>query len=176
MADITIMGATYRDVPSIVLPADGGGTVEFYENDAFVVTETPDSHGGVILEITGTRMVNLFLEPYAYDYMQGYITNAKWTYQDSDNNHNDFYIVEAGHMYCLYLGSTVGTRFRATVLPTNPVGTTMDVQGTQVIEVNNPVSKASVVFQCASDGFLAIQKDNVGTAGLKTYLVDLTVE
>lgn len=174
MANISLMGVDYPDVPSIVLPVTGGGTAEFYENDAFIITETPDSHGGIILEITGSHMINIVIPPYEYDYEKGYITNGKWTYQDSNNNHNDFYVVDAGHQYCLYLGNTVGTRFRATILPTNPVGTTSDIQGTRVVETNDPVAMASAVFQCSSNGYLAIQKDNVGTSGLKTYLVDIT--
>lgn len=31
MADITLLGATYRDVPAVDLPKDGGGTARFYE-------------------------------------------------------------------------------------------------------------------------------------------------
>lgn len=32
MADITIMGASYTDVPAVDLPATGGGFVRFYED------------------------------------------------------------------------------------------------------------------------------------------------
>lgn len=32
MANITLMGATYVDVPAVTLPKTGGGTVTFYEN------------------------------------------------------------------------------------------------------------------------------------------------
>lgn len=32
MADITLMGASYTDVPAVTLPKTGGGTVTFYEN------------------------------------------------------------------------------------------------------------------------------------------------
>lgn len=32
MANITLMGASYTDVPAVVLPQTGGGTVTFYED------------------------------------------------------------------------------------------------------------------------------------------------
>lgn len=32
MANVTIMGASYSDVPAVTLPQTGGGTVTFYEN------------------------------------------------------------------------------------------------------------------------------------------------
>lgn len=31
MADVTLMNATYYNVPAVDLPADGGGTARFYE-------------------------------------------------------------------------------------------------------------------------------------------------
>lgn len=33
MADISLLGATYHDVPAVDLPKDGGGTARFYEAD-----------------------------------------------------------------------------------------------------------------------------------------------
>lgn len=58
MANITLLGASYTDVPAIDLPQTGGGTVRFYENGggggtpAISVVDTLDSHGGTIREIT----------------------------------------------------------------------------------------------------------------------------
>lgn len=56
MANITLMGASYTDVPAVDLPKTGGGTVRFYENGggtpAISVVDTLDSHGGTIREIT----------------------------------------------------------------------------------------------------------------------------
>ena len=31
MADVTLLGASYSDVPAVELPQTGGGTVTFYE-------------------------------------------------------------------------------------------------------------------------------------------------
>lgn len=56
MANITLMGASYTDVPAVTLPQTGGGTVTFYENGggtpAISVVDTTDSHGGTVREIT----------------------------------------------------------------------------------------------------------------------------
>ena len=50
MANVTLMGASYSDVPAVTLPQTGGGTVTFYENggggvDLFYVT--PEEYGAV---------------------------------------------------------------------------------------------------------------------------------
>lgn len=48
MANITLLGASYTDVPAVDLPQTGGGTVRFYESGggtgAVSVVDTPDSH------------------------------------------------------------------------------------------------------------------------------------
>lgn len=56
MANITLMGASYTDVPAVTLPQTGGGTVTFYENGggtpAISVVDTTDTHGGTVRTIT----------------------------------------------------------------------------------------------------------------------------
>lgn len=56
MANITLLGASYTDVPAVTLPQTGGGTVTFYENGggtpAISVVDTTDTHGGTIRTIT----------------------------------------------------------------------------------------------------------------------------
>lgn len=126
-------------------------------------------------EIVGT-FFNRQLTPIAYDYEPGYINQATWTYQNSVNNHSDVYLVQEGHQYTLKLGSVVGTRFRAVVLTTNPVGTTVNITGKSIINKNNPSAHDSVTFTAETDGFLVVTKDNVGTSGLKSWVFDITTE
>ena len=114
--------------------------------------------------------------PIAYDYEMGYTSSNKWIYQDSVNNHTDVYTVENEHQYVLKLGSVVGTRFRSAVVPTNPVGSLVDIVGTQVVNKTNPSAFNSVTFTADMDGYLTITKDNVGTTGLLSYLFDITTE
>lgn len=50
MANITLLGASYTDVPAVDLPQTGGGTVRFYENgggggDATLITKTITANG-----------------------------------------------------------------------------------------------------------------------------------
>ena len=53
MANITLMGASYTDVPAIDLPKTGGGTVRFYENGGggMTATGTVTGNGSNILQI-----------------------------------------------------------------------------------------------------------------------------
>ena len=57
MANVTLWGDDYTDVPAITVPKTGGGTVTFYENGgggtpAISVVDTTDSGGGTIRTIT----------------------------------------------------------------------------------------------------------------------------
>lgn len=48
MANITLLGASYTDVPAVTLPQTGGGTVTFYENGgggSVTVTDEPNATG-----------------------------------------------------------------------------------------------------------------------------------
>ena len=123
--------------------------------------------------ITGT-MFQVRMDPIAYDYEPGYTMSGTFKYENSTNNHTDIYEVKANHYYALILGATVGTRFRAAVIPTNPIGTLVDIPGTQVINKNNPVAYDRATFTTANDAYLVITKDNVSKKGLYSYLFDIT--
>ena len=55
MANITLLGASYADVPAVDLPQTGGGTVRFYENgggsSVQTATGTVSGSGNNILQI-----------------------------------------------------------------------------------------------------------------------------
>lgn len=51
MANITLLGASYTDVPAVTLPQTGGGTVTFYENGG--------SDGGISSGLSGKKVVFL---------------------------------------------------------------------------------------------------------------------
>ena len=55
MANITLLGASYTDVPAVDLPKTGGGTVRFYENGGggggMTATGTVTGNGSNILQI-----------------------------------------------------------------------------------------------------------------------------
>lgn len=142
---------------------------------AAVLRDGYTAHDASGAPITGTCK-NIALVPIAYDYEMGYTDNGTYKYQDSTNNHSDFYEVLQGHRYLIGLGATVGTRFRATVVTTNPVGTTVDIVGKAVINKNNPSAYDYAVFKPEADGWLVITKDNASHTGLKSYLYDTTPE
>lgn len=117
-----------------------------------------------------------FETPYAFDYALGYVATGAWAYQNSQNNASDFYTIKSGHTYTLELGSQVGTRFRAIILAIDPYGYQGSINGTMVINTNNPAARSFVTFIPSIDGYLAVQKDNAGTKGLLSYLIDVTPE
>ena len=123
--------------------------------------------------ITGT-MYQVLLEPIAYDYEPGYTDQGTYKYQNSTNNHSDIYEIKGGHYYALILGNTVGSRFRAAVLPSNPVGAGVDIAGTVIVNKNNPVAHDRAMFTSANDAWMVVTKDNVSKKGLKSYVYDIT--
>ena len=133
------------------------------------------AHDATGAPITGTCK-NIPIEPFAYDYEKRYTANGTFKYENSTNNHSDFYEVQGGHIYILILGSVVGTRFRSAFVTTNPYGTTVDVPGTQITNVNNPAAYAFGTLKAASDGYCVVTKDNASKKGLKSYLFDVTPE
>ena len=55
MANITLLGASYTDVPAVDLPKTGGGTVRFYENggaSAQIATGSVTGDGTTTLDIS----------------------------------------------------------------------------------------------------------------------------
>jgi hypothetical protein len=123
--------------------------------------------------ITGI-MFQVPLDPIAYDYEPGYTANGTFKYENSTNNHSDVYEVKAGHYYALILGETVGTRFRAAVIPSNPVGTLVDIPGTTVVNKSNPLAYDRIMYTSSTDAYMVVTKDNVSTKGLKSYVFDIT--
>ena len=123
--------------------------------------------------ITGT-MFQVPLDPIAYDYEPGYTANGTFKYENSTNNHSDVYEVKAGHYYALILGETVGTRFRAAVILSNPVGTLVDIPGTTVVNKSNPLAYDRIMYTSSTDAYMVVTKDNASKKGLKSYVFDIT--
>ena len=116
----------------------------------------------------------LEMVPYVYDYKKGYIDSGTWKYQDPTNTYVDVYRVKANNTYFLALGETVGTRFRAMFTTTDITTVTTDVVGTSIINKNNPSSHDTFTYKATNDGYVAVSKDNVGTANLLTHMVNVS--
>ena len=123
--------------------------------------------------ITGTH--HCYIQPYEYDWVPGYVMGTTWYYQNSTNNHSDFYTLEVGEVYLLVYGETRGTRFRAVTLdvPPESVTSTSGVTGTNVSNATNPAAFSCVKFT-ADRPDLAVTKDNASKAGLHTVLIKVT--
>ena len=115
--------------------------------------------------------------PYIEDYNVGWVGtgNGKWTWESPTQSYSDIYSVQGGHKYYLTLGETVGTRFRV-MFTTVDISTVSSgiVTGTAVntSNYNNPSPNQNLYYTTPSDGYIIVQKDNVGTTGIKTYLYD----
>ena len=117
------------------------------------------------------------LTPYIEDFNCGWVGtgNGVWTYEKPTQSYSDVYSVQGGHKYYLTLGSDVGTRFRV-IFTTVDVSTVSSgkVNGTAVNKsnYNNPSPNQNLYYTTPSDGYIVVQKDNVGKTGIKTYLHD----
>ena len=153
----------------------GGNTLIDLTED----TITPDklvygytAHDKSGAAITGTNKV-VAIEPLEYDYNIGYVAAGSWTYENPTQTYQDIYEIQNGHTYFLTLGANVGTRFRAMTTDTDiRTKTSGKVQGTQIINLNNPAAYRNITFTATLDGYLIIGKDNIGKSGVFTYLYD----
>ena len=69
MPDISLLGATYPDVPGVTLPTDGGGTATFYDVSQTDAAAADVKTGKVFVSSTGSITVgtgdfNLFIAAY----------------------------------------------------------------------------------------------------------------
>lgn len=117
MANITLLGASYTDVPAVDLPQTGGGTVRFYESgggsSAQTATGTVSGSGNNILQIPCDFAPDLI---YVYGDMSGAaslrgcvsFTIIKDTYLettvDASSNNADEFIYWNDHSITGYSG------------------------------------------------------------------------
>lgn len=153
--------ATGADGLPIVGTYEGGGGDAGFQIDQKTLT--------VSFDPSGSEMVT----PYEEDFIPGYVDNVGkcWFPQDTTNNRSDFYHLNQNELYCLCLGGTVGSRFRAVALSVDPSTATSKKYGTIVCDVSNPSTYAYVLFYSSDKTYLAVTKDNASVDGLKTYLV-----
>ena len=115
------------------------------------------------------------LSPYIVDFNCGWVGtgNGVWTYEKPTKSYLDVYLVQAGCKYFLTLGDTVGSRFRVMFSTTDisavSSGTVAGI-AVNTSNYNNPVPNQCLFYTPDEDGYLIIQKDNVGSTGIKTFL------
>lgn len=132
--------------------------------------------------------VSSLIEPIHFDLLNStYIATDLYAW--SDNRYPiDVYEIENGERYFLYLGNTVGNRFRVSLFDTDPaIYNGLDyTEGSIVIRTrqgintgdyyNNPIPFAYIMFQNTSNSrYLAVQKSNEGVLNIKTYLLKVEV-
>lgn len=76
MADVTLMGATYPDVPAVDLPSTNG-TVRFYDMNELTYVETVNGESGeVTLEIPPTMSILAYGKSMWADFIAAYESNS----------------------------------------------------------------------------------------------------
>ena len=132
--------------------------------------------------------------PETVDYGYGYIDGNGWHYEDKGYVANpiDIYKIKKDHEYFILRGadSNGATRFRVCTVnedirlktsgtscmqPINNENAPTTAYATMTKYSNPNYSNAKTpFFKASGDGWLLIQKDNVGTLGLSCYVFDLT--
>ena len=84
MANITLLGASYTDVPAVVLPQTGGGTVTFYENGGVSAT----AHE-IYLEFSDSTSETIELY-----YDDNYISSIITSYQPTTYDNKDIILAQ----------------------------------------------------------------------------------
>lgn len=116
------------------------------------------------------------LTPYIEDFNCGWIGRGDgiWTYENPTKCYLDIYSVLRGHQYFLTLGDIVGSRFRVMFTTQDVSIATGKVTGVAVNSTgfDNPAPYQNISYSPVNDGFIIVQKDNLGKNGIKTYLYD----
>lgn len=150
----------------------GGGAVLGSKTIAFNGTVNAASDNLDGYSSVTTNVHPGILEPYMENLTTGYVEMGVWNIGGS-RCYSDVYAVEAGVTYIIALGATVGTRFRVMFCSDDPTEASENITGTNITNTNNPASYINRTFQPVEDGFFIIQKDNAGSANLRTYVFSL---
>ena len=120
------------------------------------------------------------ISPIAYDDSSGYVYMQQWRWGGDTVSYSDIYRIEANKSYILLLGGVVGTRFRSiftTVnileVPEEDRNSSNYINGIRVVYIADPEPYASANFNSTEDGYILVTKDNAGTSGLYSYLIDI---
>ena len=156
------------------IPYNSLGTHTFDENGTYNALDcgydglsqiTIKSHPGLIF-------------PVSYDITLGYVYTDHWMWGGTTVSHSDVFAVEANKLYYLFVGEITGTRFRSMFSLINPDDVpiedrTSNIYGTQILRKDNPESYAGTKFTTTEAGYIIIQKDNAGVAGLHSFIIDI---
>ena len=120
------------------------------------------------------------ISPIAYDDSSGYVYGLEWRWGGDTVSYSDIYEVEANKSYILLLGGVTGTRFRSIFTTVNILEVPEEdrnpsnyITGIRVVYMADPEPYSSVVFNSTEDGYILVTKDNAGTSGLYSYLIEI---
>jgi len=152
----------------------GGGKVSLLISKTITANGTysaSDENALGYSDVTVNAPIPGLLTPSASDLDTGYVSGGVWTL--GSGYCSDVYAVEADEPYLIALDDSPGTLFNAMFSATNPETASEAVTGAQVASVSGPGDYAYVVYAPSENGYIAITKDNAGTANIKTYVFDI---
>ena len=185
----SVTGSISTKDGSYIIPAgyhNGSGLIQISSSERDKIISENIKSGVEILGVTGSLEEQASVEtpraaaldPYVENLNRGWVgqANGIWTYESPTESYVDVYTVTANHQYFLTLGADVGTRFRVMFTTEDVSNMTEDVTGIAVNTkgYNDPVSYQNLSYTPEDDGYLLVQKDNVGNSNIKTYCYDTT--
>ena len=191
--DVTQYASVVVNVPNSFTAGDEGKVVS---NGALVSqgSQSIDQNGTYDTTLKNEVIVNVSggggggsgaerLTAIATDTSNGYNSNVAaggsmtFNYNSNNNYKNDVYRVYSGHVYMLRLGAAVGNRFRCNFTQVNTAEATSSVYGgTSIGSTDSPTANYinGYALVAPSDGYITITKSANGTAGIPTYVFDVT--
>lgn len=170
MGKVLVTDSLLTDIGDAIRAKTGG-------NSNLTLAQMADEIAGIS---TGLNIE--LLEPLHFDLHAGYVNSGAWYVQTSTGDtYCDVYNILNGHMYLIFLGSIVSTRFRVLFTTVDPASASSTVNGVMVgSDTNDPrpyavkVHTNSSIYSPSSDGYLTIGKSNNNTSGIITYVLDVT--
>ena len=117
-----------------------------------------------------------FQTPLDFDLMCGYVSSGTWVPYSTPPGDTcvDQYYLRTGKHYLIFLGESVGNRFRAGYFRNDVKTYTTSTGGVNVQHADNPSPYAACpVFSPSYDGYLVIGKSNQLVTGIHTYVIAL---
>lgn len=165
----------------------------YFKNIADAIRTKTGSSGLIIPANMPDEILNIqtgmnYINPLHFDLLNNtYIATGLYAYSQNVSP-LDVYEIESNSRYILFLGATIGHRFRVSIFPNDPyIYNGLDYSSGALIQNNtmaintgnwsdNPQSYAIVCFNNNTEShYLTIQKDNNGLTGIKTYLLKIEV-
>lgn len=173
--DVTVRGISYIGADN----SSGGGGV-FVDLTSDTVAPQYLKYGIVAHNKTGAMITGTSqffpIDAYEFDYNTGRVDDGVWQYESPTDTYADIYQVNADNTYLISLGGNVGSCFIAMFTAVDVTALSGgNATGTTIININSPTPHRNTTYECPSDGYIIVVKDDVGKQGVKSYVHNMTL-